>query len=129
MSAEAVLDYLRTHDVTTSAEIAEATGLSRNAVELTVRRLNGAGYSIVNLHRQGGHTAALWQLQFDLDRAALRRVCAVDGCPTVLSRSNSTRYCRRHLYEQAWDELSRQIDEALALAYPPEQLVLEGVAP
>ena len=122
----AVIAELRRGPRTTS-QIREATGLSRNAVQLSIQGANERGHRVVNVRGRGGHRDGLYLLLHDGESAARRR-CAFAGCPTLLSRSNLTDYCRSHLplvayYVQlqwlaaALDEITGEVDdEQLALA-------------
>lgn len=107
-SGEAILAELRRGPRTT-AELMEATGLSRNAVSCAIRRANAAGGLILNMRRPGGHGCGLYQLILDRNEPQLRR-CRFPGCPTVLSRSNETPYCRRHLSDIAYLMVLLEVD-------------------
>lgn len=91
----AILSELR-RGVRTTSELMEATGLSKAAVEASIRRERNSGHEIVNVRRPGGHGVGLYWLTYDRDDPGVRR-CAAPDCGTVLSDSNRTRWCRRHL--------------------------------
>ena len=115
-----VLAELRRGPRTTS-QLMAATGLSKNAVQCSVRRANRHGHDVANARVCGGHHEALYTLVFDRDNPGVRR-CAAPGCGTVLSHSNGTRWCRRHLpgvalmlyVEQLLDGIG-EVDEQLEL--------------
>ena len=93
--AAPVLDAMRRRGgVATTAQIMADTGLSRRAVEASVRRANSSHHVVVNTRRRG--LLARYWLQHDHDHPGERR-CAVEGCRTLLSASNETHWCRRHL--------------------------------
>lgn len=115
-AAELVAD-LR-HGPATSAALAEEYGVTRNAVSCAVARANADGYQVVNL--RGGRRIALYALMAE---PGAPRFCAAPGCSTRLSRSNRTRWCRRHLpgvalalaVEAMLAEAEEVADEQLAL--------------
>lgn len=106
----------------TTSQLMAATGLSKNAVECSIRRADRHGHEIVNTRVRGGQHEALYWLTYDRDNPGVRR-CAAPGCGTVLSHSNGTRWCRRHLPAVAAVlYLEAMLDEV-----EHEQLELAGV--
>lgn len=118
----AVIAELRRGPRTTS-QLTEATGLTKNAVQIAVRKANDRGYSIVNVRRRGGQHEGLYWLEHDHDRPGVRH-CSAPGCGTVLSPSNGTKWCRSHLPGVA---LMLYVEQLLAEAMeevPDDQLCL-----
>lgn len=126
----AVLEELR-RGVRSTSELAEATGLTRNAVACAIRHAREHGYRIVNLRHTGGHHDGLYQLAHDPENPQ-PRVCAAPGCRTHLSASNPTPYCRPHLAQAAYlvylERLSETLDELLGVS-EHEQLAMLDPAP
>jgi hypothetical protein len=115
MTGAVILEELRRGDRTTS-ELAAVTGASRNAIACAVRDISHGGHRVVNLRRRGGQHDALWHLAYDA-AGTEDRACAVSGCTTLLSRTNPTPYCRRHLADAAYvtylERLSAALDDLL----------------
>ena len=88
-----VIEALRTGPATIP-QLMMRTHLSADAVEARIRRANKRGHRIVNARRPGAR--GIYWLQHDHDGSQERR-CAAEGCETVLSESNGTAWCRRHL--------------------------------
>ena len=109
----AVLEQLR-RGVRSTSELAEAAGLSRNAVACAIRHAREHGYRIVNLRRPGGHRDGLYYLAHDPSHPR-PRFCVAPGCRTQLSVSNPTPFCRPHLAQAAYlvylERLSETLDE------------------
>ena len=116
--------------VRTTSELAEASGLSRDAVNSTIRRLNEGPHEITNVRRVGGHSDGLYVLTYDPATSG-PRVCHAPQCTTRLSRSNQTPYCRLHLAEVAvivfLESICEYLDEQMGVS-EHEQLELCCVA-
>lgn len=125
MGGQEVVAHLRRGPQTT-AQLMAQTGKSRNAVALAIHRANEAGNTVVNEYRVGGHGNGRYKLCFDVERPG-RRVCVAPGCRTVLSASNGTVYCRRHLAEVAYLEYLRMLEEALDELLAPDENQLQLV--
>ena len=84
-----------------TGQLAYAAGISRDGVNSAIRRLNQRGYVVANVRGPSGHLDGLYWLV--PAREDTPRTCRMDGCETLLSRSNQTPYCRLHLPGAALD--------------------------
>lgn len=125
VSAERILDELH-RGVRTTAELMDATGMTRNAVSCAIRRAQRDGCRIVNVRGVGGHRGGLYHLAHDPRRPRPRR-CLMPGCETMLSASNATLYCREHLADVAYYVYLERLNEVLDELLGAEQEQLEMV--
>jgi biotin operon repressor len=86
-----VLEALREGPKTTG-ELAEAVGVSRNAILCSIYYLAQAGYQIVNERPRGAHVEGCYRIAYDLEVPSSDRTCLI--CGKTLGPGNPGPYCR-----------------------------------